>query len=229
MKIFPFSPFFIFLLTLCSSFLSAKGYEVFTTEECEEVELQEFITLKQTPAQIEKLFLEQNLQLIAESMNITLAEANVVQAKLWDNPELSVESVNFWNTQNQRKKAGIEPFPKNIQLGIELSQRIQTANKRGKLVDREKVSREIAVQDFECLLIELKMELRKVMFEIKYLQSYRDVLQGQHKKFEQLISAFKKQEAQGNIAKSELIRLQSGLLEVENEINRKSAFLLKRK
>jgi len=180
---------------------------------------QEFQVLRYTPAQIEALFLEQNLQLIAENMNIDLADAEIVQARLWDNPELSIGSVNFWSTPKQREEIGMGTFPRNTQFSIELSQLIQTANKRKKLVNREKTAKEIAIQEFEDVLRGLKIELRTLIIEAEYLQSYREVLSGQQKSMEQLISAYRKQTEQRNVAKSELIRLQSGLLELESETN----------
>lgn len=181
--------------------------------------------LKLTPDQIEALFLKQNLQLIAEKMNISIADAEIVQAKLWDNPNLSIGGVNLWSTSNQR---GGEPevipplfgsFAKNTQFSVELSQLIQTANKRGKLIAREKLSKEITIQEFEITLLGLKFELRKSINEITYLQSYLNVLKNQQQYLSQLVEAYKKQVLQGNVAKTELFRLQSSLLEIENESN----------
>ena len=180
---------------------------------------QEFRVLRYTHAQIEALFLEQNLLLIAEGMNISLADVEVAQARLWENPELTVESVNLWSTPKQREEAELGVFPQNAQYSIELSQLVQTAGKRRKLVNRERAAKEIAVQEFEYVLRGLKIELRRLILETEYLQSYREVLQGQQESMEQLISAYKKQTEQGNIAKTELLRLQSGLLELESEMN----------
>lgn len=186
---------------------------------------QEVQVLKLSAKDVEILFLKQNLQLIAERLNIDLADAAIVQAKLWDNPELSVGSVNLWSTDAQREgeKEFIPPlfgsFARNTQFSVELSQLIQTAGKRGKLIKREKVSKEIAIQEFEEVLRGLKVEIRKSANEIIYLQSYQKILSEQKSSLGQLITAYQKQVAQGNIAKSELLRLQSSLLELENESN----------
>lgn len=183
------------------------------------------VTIKLTPSEIEAAFLEQNLQLIAEQMNISIADAEVAQAKLWDNPTLSVSDVNLWSTKSQREgeSEAIPPlfgsFARNTQFSIELSQLIQTANKKGKLVAREKVSKEIAIQQFEVVLRGLKIELRKSINEIIYFQNYLKILSSQQESLEQLVEAYRKQVLQGNIAKSELLRLQSSLLEIENEHN----------
>lgn len=182
-------------------------------------------TLKLSAEQVEALFIKQNLQLIAEKLNVDIADAAISQAKLWDNPSLSISDINLWSTNSQREgeKELIPPlfgsFARNTQFSIELSQLIQTANKRGKLVSQEKVSKEIAIQEFEDVLRGLKIELRKSINEITYLQAYQQVLLQQNQSVNQLITAYKKQVAQGNIAKNELLRLQSSLLEIENEEN----------
>lgn len=175
--------------------------------------------LKLSPKQIEAQFINQNIQLIAERMNIEIADAQISQAKLWDNPELSVGSVNLWSTKSQREEMEMNTFPKNTQFSIELSQLIQTANKRGKLIRRETTFKNMALLEFEDILRGLKIELRKSINELIYLQSYVRVLTNQEQYLNQLISTYKKQQEQGNIARTELIRLQSSLLELDNEIN----------
>lgn len=189
------------------------------------IKAQEPQVLQLSAEQVEALFLKQNLQLIAEHLNIDIADAAIVQAKLWDNPEISVGQINLWSTDRQREgeKEAIPPlfgsFARNTQFSVELSQLIQTAGKRGKLVKQEKISKEIAIQEFEEVFRGLKVELRKSINEIVYLQAYLKVLAQQEESLGQLTIAYQKQVAQGNIAKSELLRLQSALLELENEAN----------
>lgn len=187
------------------------------------IRAQEQYSLKLTPNQFEALFLKQNLELIAIQLDIDIADAAIAQAKLWDNPELSVSSINLWSTDKQRDGQDelIPPlfgsFAKNTQFTIELSQLIQTANKRAKLVRKEKVAKDIAKTEFEDLLRSLKAELRKSIYEASYLQSYIKVLNIQVESLQQLIATYRKQVNEGNIAKSELLRLQSSLMEIENE------------
>lgn len=192
------------------------------------VHSQEQPVLKLSPEQFEALFLKQNLLLIAEKMNIDVADAAIIQARLWENPELTVSSVNLWSTGNQRDgEAELIPplfgsFARNTQFTVELSQLIQTANKRAKLVRMETVAKDIAMREFEDVLRGLKAELRKTVFDAAYIQSYLKILQTQSKALEQLINAYRKQVLEGNIARNELLRLQSSLLEIENEMNESS-------
>lgn len=182
---------------------------------------QEHIRL--SSSQAESIFLEHNLHLVAEKMNIDIAEAAILQAKVWNNPELSVSDVSFWSTASQREgEPEIIPplfgsFGKNTQFSIELSQLIQTAGKRRKLVDKEKVSKEIAAQQFEEILRALKIELRTAIMELNYSQEYLKILNIQHDAVNRLISNYTIQVEKGNISVNELLRLQSVLFEIENE------------
>jgi cobalt-zinc-cadmium efflux system outer membrane protein len=186
---------------------------------------QEDKSIKLTVGEVESLFLSNNLQLIATRFDVDIADAAIAQAKLWDNPNLSISDVNLWSTRSQRdgESEVIPPlfgsFAKNTEFSIELSQLIQTANKRWKLVNREKVSKEIALQEFEEVLRGLKVELRNSVYEIQYSQAYLAILTNQRESLSRLIESHKKQVSQGNIAKNELLRLQSSFLELENEIN----------
>ena len=55
--------------------------------------------------QIEAMFLKQNLALIAERMNVSIADAAIAEATVWDNPELSVGDINFWKRRGCQSQA----------------------------------------------------------------------------------------------------------------------------
>jgi len=173
-----------------------------------------------TIEEAEKRFLEKNLQILAERCNISIADAAVVQAKVLNNPTIGVGDINFWNP-NAATEVESTPnsFGNRIVFSVELEQMIRTAGKRKKLVNLEKVSKEIAVQEFEAFLLNLKTELRTTLYETVYLQSYLNIVKKQQEIIENLVQVYKNQTILGNIAKSELIRLQSSLIELETEAN----------
>ena len=177
-------------------------------------------TLKLTIEQAEKQFLEKNLQLLAERYNIDIAVAAIVQAKLFNNPTLSIGDINFWNS-NTFKELDISStsFGNRIIFSTQLEQMIRTAGKKRKLVDVEKISKEITIQEFEVFLLGLKIELRTTLLEAIYLQSYLEIIKMLDENINNLVEKFKIQSTNGNIAKSELIRLQSSLIELETEAN----------
>ena len=180
---------------------------------------QSFDTLRLDREEIEAIFLNQNLLLIAEKMNIDMADAALIQAKVWNNPTLSINDVNLWTTGKQRE-ALYEAIPDAsdyAQFTIELNQLITTAGKRRKEVAVQQTSKEMAVQQFGEMLRGLKTELRKSMNELVYCQQYETVVSGQVDVLTRLINAYEKQVQNGNMSKGELLRLQASSLELENE------------
>jgi len=175
-------------------------------------------TLKLYREEIEAIFLKQNLTLMAEQMNVGIADAEIAQAKLWNNPTLSVSDVNLWTTGTQRESLREVDANHNTQFAVELSQLITTAGKRRKNIAVQQVSKEMAVQEFSETLRGMKTELRQRMNEIIYIQHFEKVISGQVDMLARLISAYEKQVQNGNLSKGELLRLQSSSLEMENEL-----------
>lgn len=177
--------------------------------------------LELTASEIETLFLNQNLELIAEKLNVSIADAAIVQAKLWNNPTFSINGLNLWSTEQQRGGEAIPPlfgsFGRNMQFSVELSQMISVSGQRAKLVSIEKVSREMALTQFEQVLRGLKLELRKLIANIVYLQQYKEILNKQSEALNELIASSERQYEKGNLSKNELVRIQSALLEIESE------------
>ena len=160
-----------------------------------------------TPLQIETMFLKQNLELIAGQMNVSIADAAIAEAKVWDNPELSVNDINVWSAGHEK------------QFSVELTQMVSLSARRAKLANVEKVGKEITIKQFEDLLRGLKMELRSSIAEIVYTQNVLSVIENQKKFLENVVSGYQTQYEKGNVAKNELVRLQTALFAIEGEIN----------
>ena len=177
-------------------------------------------TVKLVREEVEAIFLIQNLLLIAEKMNIGIVEAEIIQAKVWDNPTLSFSDVNLWTTGKQRDalREAIPNASNFTQFTVELNQLITTAGKRRKEVAVQQASKEMAVQQFGEMLRALKAELRKSMNELIFFQQYEKVLSEQIDVLARLINAYEKQVQNGNMSKGELLRLQISSLEMENEL-----------
>ncbi|MDR0206458.1 MAG: TolC family protein [Bacteroidales bacterium] len=175
--------------------------------------------LEITDEQAEKQFLEKNLQILAERCNISIADAAVVQAKVLNNPTISVGDINFWNPNASTEVGVPASFGNNFIFSVELEKIIKTAGKRKRLVNLEKMSKEIALQEFETFLLNLKTELRIILHETVYLQSYLNIVNKQLEIMDNLVQVYKNQTVLGNVAKRELIRIQASLIELESEAN----------
>ena len=159
-----------------------------------------------TPQQIESIFLEKNLELIAEKLNISIADAALAEAKVWDNPEITVSNINIW----QKGK------PK--QFSAELSQMFSLSARRAKLADVERIGKVIKQSQFEELLRSLKVELRNAISELYYTQNLLQIINEQKILTSEIVDKCQKQSNKGNISKAEIIRFQTALFELEGDI-----------
>jgi len=176
----------------------------------------------------EALFLQQNVMLISEKLNIDKARAMVIQARLWPNPTFSIDEVNFWTTTsgtNNESYFGEElppligDFGRSRHFAVQLEQLVQTAGKRKKMIAIEEVSASIAEAYFEDLLRNLKIEFRNNITKLQFLQLYAATFSSQLESVESLVNAFKNQLDQGNISRGEYIRLRALQLELLSELN----------
>ena len=187
------------------------------------LQLQAQETLKISREEAETMFLQNNLQLISEKLNIESQKAEVIQAKLWPNPQFSISEINLWATNRQTGGQEVSPplwnnFGKNQQFSFELQQLVQTAGKRKKLIALEQVDVSKAEQYFEDLLRGLKLELRNQLTNLQHTQQSIKVHQNLIDHISILTNAYKNQLEKGNISKAEYIRLKAQELEINKEI-----------
>ena len=182
-------------------------------------QLQAQETLKISRKEAETMFLQNNLLLISEKLNIESQKAEVIQAKLWPNPEFSISEINLWRAREVEPSPPlIGNFGRNQQIAFELNQLVQTAGKRKKLIALEQVDVSKAEQYFEDLLRGLKLELRNQLTDLQYIQQNIKVHQNLIQNISTLTNAYKNQLDKGNISKAEYIRLKAQELEIQKEI-----------
>ncbi|MBW1658801.1 TolC family protein [Flavobacterium quisquiliarum] len=170
--------------------------------------------------QAETLFLEKNISLISEKLNIDIAEAQVIQAKLWPNPTLTIGEINLWSNATAQELPPLwGNYGKTQQVNAELEQLIQTAGKRKKMIAMEKVSAAIAKEYFKTFLRNLKIEFRGNLTELQYNQAQEAVYQKQLSSMQTLLKAYANQVKQGNVGKGEYIRLKATELQFLKEIS----------
>lgn len=87
------------------------------------------------------------------------------------------------------------------------------------MIAMEEVSANIAQVYFEELLRNLKVEFRKSITQLQYLQFYSGTFQNQLESIQSLVTAFRNQLDQGNISRGEYFRLKALELELLDEIN----------
>ncbi|MBD0725124.1 hypothetical protein B6A10_08030 [Flavobacterium sp. L1I52] len=168
----------------------------------------------------ETLFLQNNLSLIAERLNIDIAQAQIIQAKVWPNPTFSLNEINLWrNTGSEELPAIWGNYGRYQEFGASLEQLVYTAGKRKKMIAIEQVGSDMAVEYYKNFLRNLKMEFRNNLSAMQYNQAKNSVYQKQLQSFQNLVKAYEVQVKQGNISQGDYIRLKASELEFLNEIN----------
>ncbi len=155
-----------------------------------------------------------NLSLIAERYNIDMAKAQVMQAKLFENPVISLEQ-NIYNRNNGKYfdigKAG--------EAVVEIEQLIYIAGQRNKRVRLEKINKEMAVYQFEEVLRTLRGELKEKFVDLYYTRKSLSVYDREIEYLTTVLNVYKEQNAKGNVSLLEKSRIQALLFSLKRQRN----------
>lgn len=162
----------------------------------------------------EALFVKNNLALLAQKYSIDSAQAAVITARLYDNPELGIGS-GFYDAATHRF---FDYRYENKEISLQLSQLIKTAGKRNKAISLAETGQTLTQYQFFDLLRTLKYSVRNDFFNIYFLQQSQKVYETEINALQKTVSAYKEQVPKGNIAPKELLRLQSQLYTLQAEL-----------
>lgn len=176
-------------------------------------------TVKIGRKEAEAVFLKNNLDIIAQKLEISQAEARTLQAKYWPNPTLSISEVNLWRTYDiEQQPALIGNWGKNSQISAEIEQVIQTAGKRRKNIELQKIEVEGEKYELQEVLRELKKIVRNTITEIQYNQEQQKIYGRQISSIEKLTQSYHNQLSLGNISKAEYVRLKAQEIEFKKKL-----------
>lgn len=198
-RVLPLISTFLFLSAFCPS-LNASAQ----TKSADTV----MLSLKDA----EKLFLEKNFELLVSKYQINEADAAIIQAKLWDNPNLSIEQ----GVYDPEKKDWFN-VTSTGETAVIIQQLIYLAGKRNKKINIGKVNSEIARYQFYDLQRTLRYELRTSFFELYFLEQRVSVYDREIAAFEKLVNAYSVEYQKGNVSFNDLARLQALQFGLENE------------
>ncbi len=179
------------LLIAISSFMAGQQREL-SLLECEEA------------------FQKNNLQLLAEQYNINMADADILQAKIWELPQLSGQ-INAYNPEG--KKA----FDLGHAKGAQVTQLIYMGGKKKNEIAFAKSNKELARLQFSQLLVDLRAQLRTAYFNLYYEKLKLDNTNKQLGYMNDLLSAYRVQSAKGNVSLKDEVRLQSLVIQLNND------------
>jgi cobalt-zinc-cadmium efflux system outer membrane protein len=166
-------------------------------------------TLKLTVKQAEDQFIKNNLSLIIQRYNIDNASAQIITAKLFQNPDFSfANGIHATGVPNAFSEQSFS-----------VSQLFFTAGKRNKNIQLAKIGVEQAKYQFFDLLRTLKFTLRNDFYTIYFQQQSAKVYNEEIGSLSKTLSVFKEQYIKGNIAQKEVLRIQSQLYSLQTEYN----------
>ena len=174
-------------------------------------------TLKITVQKADSLFVLQNLSLLAEKCNIDAAQAQVLQAKVFNNITFGINQ-NVLNTE-YKTNGGRKWFDytNKGETSVQLQKLFQIAGQRNKQIKLARLSANKEEQLYFDLLRTLKFTLRSSLYNIYYLKQIVTVYDKEIASMNGLISVYQNQFEKGYISKKELLRLKSSLFSLENE------------
>ena len=169
-------------------------------------------TLRITLGEAEKQFLQSNFLLLAAKYQVSAADAAIIQAKLYPNPNFSIEQGAY----NPDTKKWFD-LSSTGQTAFALQQVIILAGKRSKQIDLAKINSEISVYQFYDLIRTLRYQLRSSFYTIHFLQEPVAIYDKEIESLRTLIDVYNVQYKKGNIAFKELARLQALQFSLQNE------------
>lgn len=168
-------------------------------------------TLRLSIRQADSLFLQNNLEILAEKYQIDIAKSVEIQDKLWNNPTFGVE-ISAYNPSRGALDVG-----RNGQKAFTIQQLITRAGKRNKQVALDVESTRKTEFQFYNLIRTLKFELRQIFFESYYLEQTITLYDNQIGTLRTTVNAFDKEYNRKNISLKEVVRLKALLFELTNE------------
>ncbi len=167
-----------------------------------------------TLAESESLFYKNNIQLISQRFSIDSAKANVITARLIDNPQIGLNTGLY---EPETKK--FFDFGKSTgEVSFQISQLIKTARKRGKNIAVLETGVNITEYQYYDLIRSLLQTLRTDFFNLYYLQQTQNVYDLEINSLAETAKAFEEQVKKGNVAEKDLVRIRSQLYSLQAEL-----------
>lgn len=158
----------------------------------------------------EEAFQKNNLQLLAEQYNISMADADILQAKIWELPQLSGQ-INAYNPEDRKV------FDIGRAKGAEITQLIYMGGKKKNEIAFAKSNKELAQLQFSQLLVDLRTQLRTTYYNLYYEKLKLENTNRQLGYMSDLLAAYKIQSAKGNVSLKDEVRLQSIVIRLNND------------
>ncbi|GGA88158.1 TolC family protein [Puia dinghuensis] len=171
-------------------------------------------SLRVTLPQAEKMFLDSNLQILAQKYNVDATKALIIQARLWPNPNINISN-GLYNTQTHKWFQVFDP--NDAEQSAQLSQLIVLAGKIKKQTRIAETNYLLSEYGLFDLLRTLKYALRSTYFNIYYLQQTARVYDEEISSLKTVVGTFEKVVDSGYVAQVDVVRVQAQLYSLQAE------------
>ena len=162
----------------------------------------------------EQRFFQNNLAVLAQQYNVTVAQAQAVQARLVDNPTLYVE-------QDVLRRRITRP---TVPEGTSASEAVVSVQQLFSLVGRRRAAGQVAQQgavveqyNLQDLLRNLRFQLRTTYYDLFFKQQTLKAYATEIASLSRTVGLYQTQFEKGNIALKEVIRLRAFLFTLQSE------------
>ncbi len=162
--------------------------------------------------QAKTMLVKQNLSLLANYYNVSIAQADLLQAKQWSNPYFNWNQDLYSNEQNKY-------FNLNNQRLVQIDQTIHIAGRHVNTVKLAKITVEQAKMQLDDVLRGLILELSEQYYALHALQQKQTLYTETLKRFEELIRNAEEKLSVGVLSSNEVLRLKSEQIAVKAEAN----------
>ena len=162
----------------------------------------------------EQRFFQNNLAVLAQQYNVTVAQAQAVQARVIDNPTLYVEQDVL------RRRIGRPAVPEGTvgnEAIVTVQQLFSIAGRRkaaGRVAQQAAVVEQYNLQD---LLRTLRYQLRTTFYDLVFKQQTLKVYNTEINSLSRTVNLYQTQFEKGNVALKEVIRLRAFLFTLQSE------------
>lgn len=166
-------------------------------------------------ARVLALFYARNLDLIAAHYQIDRAQADEWIAAAIPNPTLSVgfnELNGQWNFDPHLGRPGVG-------YNVQVSQLLETADKRGLRMESSRLGREAVEADVKDAVRVLSNAVRHAYYQLLLAQKTLDIAEDNMRRYEDIVRANRLRLAAGDIAESDLMRVEVESLKAQADVD----------
>ena len=162
---------------------------------------------------MEAINLKKNFQLLAQKYEIDIARAQVIQARLYNNPNFQFTG----NIYNPQLKKPFDLSNNTGEYGINIQQVILLAGKRNKQIKLASTGADIKEDQFYDLLRTIRFTMRSDFYKLYFLQNSINSYSLQIIYLDNLNNAYQNLELKGAVTLKDAIRIKSLLYTLKAE------------